>query len=157
MREVVLLEWVLPFLVDHWIDRGLISVEESRSVADIPFTFDTPVALIGSLDGRRDATQTLSPATIYEITQDAFARVISKLEKGSDDARKLVKASTHWLRHTYATHASQRGTDLSIIQENCGHASIETTGKYRHTDKSERLLATRSSFPAPTAAPDKTR
>lgn len=151
VREVVLLEWLLPYLVDHWTDRGLVSDDcKLREVADIAFTFDTPIALIGSLDGRRDATQTLSPATIYEITQDAFTRVINRLEKGSEEARKLVRASTHWLRHTYATHASQRGTDLSIIQENCGHASIETTGKYRQTDKSERLRAANGGFPGPT-------
>lgn len=158
VREVVLLEWVLPYLVEHWIDRGLVSPENRLCpIADIPFALEAPAALIGSLDGRRDASQTLSPATVYEIAHEAFARVIPQLDKGSEEAKKLLKASTHWLRHTYATHASQRGTDLSIIQENCGHASIETTGKYRQTDKSERLLATRSSFPAPPVAPETNR
>jgi site-specific recombinase XerD len=52
--------------------------------------------------------------------------------RAKEKAKILQPVTFHSLRHSYATHLHERGTDIKIIQELLGHNDIQTTLRYTH-------------------------
>jgi len=97
--------------------------------------------LIMSLGGNSE--KCLTSTAIYLVVKDVFVPAAEAL--GDNDAAgadKLRRASTHWVRHTAATHQADAGNDVRFIQRNLRHASLETTSIYLHADEDRRHEAT---------------
>ncbi len=101
---------------------------------------DSERPLILGIAGR---TSPLTATAVYLVVKDALGRVADALAPADPTrAARLRRASTHWLRHTAATHQAEAGNPVHHIQHNLRHSSIATTSIYLHAEEDARHAST---------------
>ena len=125
--ELVTLTWADILFAEHKIHIKGGKGKKDRMVM-------LPWSLMAGLEAYRSLTQSekyvfegqykgepYSESSVRQIMKRAV--IASGLEK---------KATPHTLRHSFATHLLEAGTDLRFIQALLGHSSIKTTTIYTH-------------------------
>jgi integrase/recombinase XerD len=129
-------------------------VSELLNLKETDIEEDRMVIYIRSGKGRKDRISLLSRVTldylkkychVYKPTVWLFegqfggqysSRSINHfIHNYARKAGIYKRVSAHTLRHSFATHLLERGTDLRYIQTLLGHESSKTTERYTHVTK----------------------
>lgn len=112
-------------------DRMLIHIRNSKGAKDrlVPLAENVVILLRAYYRKYKPEVYLFNGETNLQYSATSIRRV---LEKAVHKAYIKKRVTPHTLRHSYATHLLERGTDLRYIQILLGHSSVKTTEIYTH-------------------------
>jgi site-specific recombinase XerD len=94
---------------------------------------------------QRPTTWLFPGRTKHEQLNEGVLQYVARRARHRSGLKK--KITTHTLRHCFATHLLEAGTDIRTIQLLMGHATLQTTVQYIHISQGA-VAAVRSPFDA---------
>ena len=142
---------------------GGLRVSEIANLAVTDIDSDRMIIHVRQGKGRRDRIVPLSPVLLSiarqhwlnerprkflfpgqdpkrPISRSTIAKVVRKTAQVAGIKKKVT---THTLRHSFATHHLEAGTDLRTLQMLMGHTSLKTTSLYLHVS-TEKLRSAKT-------------
>ena len=109
-------------------------VRKGKGSKDRIFFMSEPLAV-----ELKDYLQGRENQFLFSKEKALTTRNIQKIIQGTRKRAGMTKKVTpHTLRHSFATHLLENGTDIRLIQSMLGHSSLSTTQVYTHVS-SEQL------------------
>jgi site-specific recombinase XerD len=129
-------------------ERGLIWIHGSKGRKDrCTLLSDMALALVDAYLEGANPGEWLFPGS--RPSRHLTTRSVQKVTAMARERAGITKPLTpHVLRHSFATHLLENGTDVRLIQELLGHSSVRTTEIYTHVSK-RQLGRIRSPFDGP--------
>lgn len=87
-----------------------------------------------------DPMESVTYSALYKTVKAWLRRAINASSLYGRDRELALRASPHWLRHTFGTRAVERDVPLEVVQRQLGHADPRTTSRYSRAQL-ERLQA----------------
>lgn len=113
------------------LDRRILTVRKGKGNKDRQLPI--PESLIDSLKDSITRRKYLFEGRKNHIAQKTAHEIV---KKSSRKAKITKKVSCHTLRHSFATHLLESGTNLRYIQKILGHSRLQTTQIYTKVSKS---------------------
>ncbi len=140
---------------------GGLRVSEIVSIKTYQIDSQRMTIFIKQAKGKKDRVLTLSPVMLvmlreyakaykpeksgylFEGSQPGISYSTRSLQEVLQAAKKragvMKPGSIHSLRHSFATHLIEKGTDVTMIQKLLGHNDLKTTMIYLHTSNKDLL------------------
>lgn len=127
------------------LERELARFGRPPNVLD-PTNADVPILARFTASSAHRAPAGWSDSGISKAVHGFMQRCALQLD--GEDRATIMKATTHWLRHTHASHAlnGQEGVvdsamPIPLVRQTLGHSSLATTSAYIQADQAQHIQA----------------
>lgn len=126
---------------------SLLEYRRAIGLPEYPSNSESHVSLINNIQIKNGTLSGITDSMLYKIIKATCQSIADEVKLIDPNAAFTInKASTHWLRHTSATHQVDAGIDIRVVKENLRHSMLETTMKYQHTESDARHKETIDKF-----------